>query len=271
MNGNQTFILPKVNFCDLELTRLVLGANPFGGFSHQNPERDQEMLTYYTIDRILETWDRAEKTGINTMVTNNESQHVVQAVRSYLDGGGTLQWIAQVNGRNKKSMFKAIDDVVEIGCKALYFHGALVDDAYQRQDADALQAWSEHARSLGVPVGVAGHAPEAHLWVDGLDLVDFHAVCFFNCGSLHVGKGEKFSLKDIGPAVDCIRKIQKPCIAYKIMGAGRIEPRMAFEFAFEKIKPSDVVNVGMYRGDKDNILEENASLVSEILTDPVLV
>jgi len=65
--------------------------------------------------------------------------------------------------------------------------------------------------------------------------------------------------------VEAIRQIQKPCIGYKIMGAGRIDPAMAFEYAFENIKPGDVVNVGMHRGDKDDMVEENAGLVRQVL------
>jgi hypothetical protein len=258
-------LLPSVDFCGLKVTRLVLGANPMGGFSHQNVERDEAMRTYYTTGRIQETWARAEAAGINTMVTNNETPHVVQAVREYLGAGGALQWIAQVNGRDQSAMLKAIDEAVAIGCKALYFHGGLVDEAYRRKDEQAIRSWCGHARSRGVPVGVAGHAPEPHLWVDSLGVTDFHAVCFFNCGSLHHGKGHKFRLSDMGPAAECVRRIRKPCIAYKIMGAGRIDPRMAFEYAFEHIKPTDVVNVGMHRGDKDDMVEENAALVREIL------
>jgi hypothetical protein len=48
---------------------------------------------------------------------------------------------------------------------------------------------------------------------------------------------------------------------------------MAFEYAFQEIKPTDVVNVGMYRGDKDDIVEENAAIVREILAadrEPVI-
>jgi hypothetical protein len=258
-------MIPQADFCGLKMSRLVIGANPFGGYSHQNPERDKEMVAYYSVDRIIETWQRAELVGINTMITNNESPHVVQAVREYCATNGILQWIAQVNYRLKADMFEAIDEVVNIGCKALYFHGALIDDAYLNQDDTMLRSWCEYARSKGVPVGVAGHAPEAHLWVDSLNIVDFHCVCFFNCGSLHAGKGDRFTLADIIPATECIRRIQNPCIAYKIMGAGRIDARMAFEYAFEHIKPGDVVNVGMYRGDKDGMVEENAAIVSSIL------
>jgi hypothetical protein len=152
-----------------------------------------------------------------------------------------------------------------MGCKALYIHGALVDAAYQERNVDRVRAWCDHARSLGVPAGVAGHAPQAHLWVNDLDIADFHAVCFFNCGSLHTGKGHKFQLVDMAPAADCIRRIKKPCIGYKIMGAGRIDARMAFEYAFSEIKDTDVVNVGMYRGDTDDIIEKNVALVREIL------
>ena len=260
-------MLPTVDFCGLTVTRLFIGANPFGGFSHQNEARSKEMVAYYTPERIKETWQRAEAAGINTMVTNNETPHVLQAVREYLADGGPLQWIAQMSKRNLPSMMEAVDDAVAIGAKAVYFHGGLVDGLYTERDADTLRTWVEHARSKGVPVGVAGHAPEVHDWVDSLDLVDFHTVCFFNCGSLHDGKGLKFKLRDAFAAAQCVQRMTKPCIAYKIMGAGRIDATMAFEYAFEQIKSTDVVNVGMYRGDKDDMVEENAATVRRILSE----
>jgi hypothetical protein len=258
-------MLPTVDLCGIPVTRLIIGANPFGGYSHQNPERDRAMLAYYTVERIAETWARTEAAGINTMVTNNETPHVLQAVREYLGSGGRLQWIAQVNGRDDPDMARAIDEAVEIGCKAVYFHGALTDSVYRTQDVGTLRAWCDHVRSHGIPVGVAGHAPEVHRWVDSLGLVDFHAVCFFNCGSLHDGRGHKFRLSDMTPAAATVRAIRKPCIAYKAMGAGRIDPRMALEFAFRQIKPTDVVNVGIYRGDKDDMIEEDVAIVRSIL------
>jgi hypothetical protein len=49
------------------------------------------------------------------------------------------------------------------------------------------------------------------------------------------------------------------------MGAGRIDARMAFEYAFGSIKPTDVVNVGMHRGDRDDMVEANAAIVRAVL------
>lgn len=258
-------MLPTVRFCGLTLTRLAIGANPFGGFSHQSEERDAAMKAWNTPERIRETWARAHDAGINVMVTNNETPHVVQAVEAYLKSGGPLQWIAQVSNGRSGDMRASVERVVTIGCRALYFHGGLVDRLYAERDADALRRWVSFARDFGVPVGVAGHAPEVHDWVHGLDLVDFHVVCFFNCGSLHAGLGHTFRLADVAPAVECVRRLGKPCIGYKIMGAGRIDPVMAFEYAFENIKPGDIVNVGMHRGDKDGIVEENAGIVRSLL------
>ena len=258
-------MLPTADFCGLNPTRLIIGANPFGGFSHQTPERDAEMVAYNTPQRIRETWARAEAAGINTMITNNETPHVLAAVTPYLAEGGPLQWIAQVSDSSYPSMADAIDRSVSIGCKALYFHGGIIDRLYSEGDDASLREWVAHARSYGIPVGVAGHAPETHYWVDDLDLVDFHVVCFFNCGSLHAGKGHKFRLADLAPAAECTRRLAKPCIAYKIMGAGRIDPVMAFEYAFENIKPIDVVNVGIHRGDKDDMVEEDVAIVRGLL------
>jgi len=257
--------IPKVNFCGIEVTRLILGANPFGGFSHQNRERDKEMIAYYTPAKIKETWARAWSAGINTMITNNETSHVIQTTADYLAEGGPLQWIAQISCRNYPTMQPAIDEAINIGCKAGYLHGGFVDNLYKNKDEKLLREYIEHGQSQGIPMGVAGHKPEVHYWVDSLDIVDFHVVSFFNCGSLHSGKGHKFKLADLFPAAECIQSIQKPCIGYKIMAAGRIDAAMAFEFAFDNIKPTDVVNVGMHRGDKDDMVEENVALVCQLL------
>ena len=115
-------MLPSVDFCGLNVTRLILGANPFGGFSHQTRERDDEMRSYYTPDRILETWERAEAAGINTMVTNNGTPNVMEAVRRYIGQGGRLQWIAQVSPAYKQNqtMLEALDEAAELGACAIY-------------------------------------------------------------------------------------------------------------------------------------------------------
>jgi hypothetical protein len=50
-----------------------------------------------------------------------------------------------------------------------------------------------------------------------------------------------------------------------VLGAGRIDPRMGLEYAYESIKPGDVVNLGMFRGDRNDMIAYNAALVRSIL------
>ncbi len=260
-------MLKTVDFCGLKFTKLLIGANPFGGYSHQTEERDIAMRSFHTEAQIFETWDRAWKAGINTFVTNNETPHVIEATAKYLANGGKMQWVAQLNGRLLKNMEEAIDQAIKYGAVAGYFHGMLVDDLFAAKDAETLKRWVDHARKRNFVIGCAGHNVNTHYWVDTLNLVDFHAVPFFNCGSVHskIG-GEKFQLDDVFEAVKLIRYLKKPCIAYKVLGAGRIDARMGFDFAVRNIKPGDVVNVGMHRGDNDNMVEENVAIFEQLLS-----
>lgn len=258
-------MLPIVDFCGIRLTRLLIGANPFGGFSHQNQARDQAMREYHTPERILETWERAWKAGINTFVSNNETPHVIASVEKYLSAKGPMQWIGQLANRNFVGMEQAIDRAVEIGCCAFYFHGGQVDQLFATRDDASVRRWVEHGRKTGLPVGVAAHNYEAHEWIHEMNLVDFHAVPFFNCGSVHSKEGgERFALDDVQRATTLIQAIDKPCIAYKILGAGRIDAAMGIDYALRHIKPGDVINLGMNRLDNDDMVEENVRLFTRL-------
>jgi hypothetical protein len=43
-------MLPSVDFCGLKVTRLVLGANPFAGFSHQNMLEENTAIVRAILD-----------------------------------------------------------------------------------------------------------------------------------------------------------------------------------------------------------------------------
>jgi hypothetical protein len=65
-----------------------------------------------------------------------------------------------------------------------------------------------------------------------------------------------------------IRQVKQPCLGFKILGAGRLcsdqqSVRNAFKFAFEQIKPTDGVIVGMFPWAFDEV-SANARLVREM-------
>jgi hypothetical protein len=80
--------------------------------------------------------------------------------------------------------------------------------------------------------------------------------------------GETYLSTDPPRMCEMIRRTRKPCLGFKILAAGRRcgapeDVRKAFEFAFQNIKPSDGVIVGMYPRYTDQI-GENVGLVREL-------
>jgi hypothetical protein len=57
--------LPKIKLGKLEVSRLILGSNPFFGFHHGNPHATaQQMREYYTDQRIMQVLDEAAQEEI---------------------------------------------------------------------------------------------------------------------------------------------------------------------------------------------------------------
>jgi len=257
--------LPTIRLGDLDVSRLIIGGNPFSGFSHQSAERDQEMLDYYTVGRIKETLAACESAGLNACVLRVDA-HICRMLNEYRLDGGHLQWFAQ-QGDLRPPHEANVDAAVAFGAKAYFLHGAMSDRLYTEGDWETMRRILEYVRSKGLLAGIAAHAPEVHLAAQeqGMPL-DFHMACFYNCGSLHAGKGEKFDPADPPKAVAAIRQLERPCLAYKVLAAGRRDAREGLQYAFESIKPTDAVVLGMFTEDNPHMVEENAATVREILT-----
>jgi hypothetical protein len=66
-----------------------------------------------------------------------------------------------------------------------------------------------------------------------------------------------------------LRQVKKPCLGFKVMAASRNcttpqSTEAALRFAFENLKPSDAIVVGMFQKHRNQV-EENSRLVRKIL------
>jgi hypothetical protein len=80
--------------------------------------------------------------------------------------------------------------------------------------------------------------------------------------------GETYLAADPERMCRVIRQAAKPCLGFKILAAGRRcdsaeQVREAFAFAFQNLKPTDGVIVGMFPRFSDQI-GENVRLVKEL-------
>jgi hypothetical protein len=146
-------MLPVVDFCGLNASRLMIGGNPFSGFSHQSSERDQEMLDYYSVANIKLALRRAEEAGINTTVMRSDN-HIHRMLREYSNEGGTIQWIAQLGyDGDEATIGRGIASAVAAGAKAAYVHGGIVDRCYADSNLSKLADYVAMIQNHGIPGG----------------------------------------------------------------------------------------------------------------------
>jgi hypothetical protein len=261
--------MDKVKIGTATFSRFVLGSNPFSGFSHQGLERDREMVHYFATARIKETLRQAEAAGITTLIARGD-HHVMRVLTEYWDEGGTLQWSCQTCpelGPPEPVLRKAQN----LGAVACHIHGGYADHLMLNGRIEELRPTVALARELGMTIGVAGHNPATIRWVEENLDVDYYMCCYYNTISRRAsaehraGTNELYRDEDRQAMVDTIHTLSRPAIHYKVLAAGRRDPAEAFAYVAKNLRPGDAVCVGVYPGDKPDMLTEDVRLFEEAL------
>jgi hypothetical protein len=267
--------VPRMKFFSAEISRIVLGVNPFYGYAHFNNNFGASMKEWYTPDRVCEVMHRCNQFGINAF-NYVHLDRAPQDLARFVAEGGQMHLIIQVTSAADAGML-----VKSVKPLALQRQGEVVDDAFQSGKMETVREWCKKARDLGVLVGVGTHIPEviAQVEEEGWD-VDFYSGCVYNRrrtgdewrtvlnGELLEMPHEIYLQSDPQRMYKVMRQTEKPCFAFKVLAAGRITGKgveQAFRTAFESIKPIDGIYVGMYPRYRDEI-RENVEAVQRILS-----
>ncbi|MBP1635881.1 MAG: hypothetical protein H6Q10_2455 [Acidobacteria bacterium] len=266
--------VPKMRFGNAEISRLIVGCNPFYGFAHYNRTLGAVMSEYYTAERVCDVLHQCARFGINTY-NYVDLGRAGQDLDRFIAEGGQMHLIVQ--GIGDPAPLYALRKPL-----AMYHHGERTDRAFQDGQMPSVREWCKQARDLGCLVGVGTHKPEVIALVEeqGWD-VDFYAGCVYNRtrtadewkkvlnGESLEMPGEIYLKSDPPRMYAVMRQTSKACFAFKVMAAGRIDDRgadEAFELAFASIKATDGVFVGMFPRVKDEV-REDAERVCRILRD----
>jgi hypothetical protein len=243
---------PKIKLGDLEVSRLILGSNPFWGYAHQPGNVAKEMTDYFTDERIVEVLDQAAELGVTT-VTAAPDPRWINLYTRYLDNGGKLKiWLAQAHG-NPAKMREEIDRAVKAGAKGVFIQGHRAEDHHAWGKFDMVRSWIEHIKSHNLPAGMAAHRPNVHLAAEEEGFpTDFYFQSFY------IPETYTPDLRD--NAIQTIKKLTKPVIAYKILAAGRTPAAEGFAFALKNIAAKDGMCVGIYPPAKTGMLAEDVGL-----------
>ena len=269
--------LPQIDFCGQSVSRLVIGGNPFSGNSHQNAQMDAEMEDFFTTQRIKDTLYQCLRNGINTAQMRGD-KHIMRVLREFRLEGGAIHWIGQT-APEMTPYEQNVRLIQRNGAFALYHHGTVTDALFKAGEYAEIERRLSVIRQSGMAVGLGSHMPEVFEYADAHHWdVDFYMCCVHNLSKVNrvsssvTGKsneGEPFDDEDRPLMYEMIRSTSKPCLAFKILGAGRhcatpTDVENAFSEAFHSIKPGDAVIVGMYPRDRDQVTE-NADIVRRVL------
>lgn len=252
----------------LKVSRLILGSNPFSGYSHQTAELDEEMKRYYSVAHIKAVIRQAEELGINTQFARVDN-HMSRVFLEYWDEGGKTQWVAQT--APERGDMRGAADAIARGAAGCYVHGGSMDFAYANHKLDAIPPVLEKIKEGGLIAGIASHNPEVIEWADkNLDL-DFFMCCYYNSANRDKsaehksGRPEWFHPEDRDHMTETIQGLSKPAIHYKVLAAGRNDPKEALAYVAKHLRPQDAVLVGIYNRLKPDMLKENVAILEECL------
>jgi len=261
--------LPQIRLGPHSVSRLICGANPFGAGSHLSVFVNHEMRSYYTPEQILKTLHRCQQVGVNCWQSGVGN---VDLYRRFVDSGGKMHYIAIAAGASS-----GIEKLAGGGCIAIAHHGEVTDRLFKNGQLIQIRDYLKRVRDAGMLAGISTHMPDVVDAVESADWdVDYYMTCVYErhrsaealeklLGQAPIPVGEVYLPLDPPRMFKAVRQTKKPCLAFKILAAGRLSERrqwveQAFRETFESIKPSDAVIVGIYDRYSDQPAE-NAAMV----------
>lgn len=253
---------PHTSIGGIKLSRLLIGSNTFGGYSHMTVARDTWLRKYFTVERIVDVLEACSARGLNGFVSGPvEKLH--QALRIHEDKTGRkIHWVCTPGGGNAAPTIEAeIDWAAEHGADYILPHPCWTDVRLvpDRNEIIGFDEIAKRVRGHGMIPGVSTHRPETVIVCDKRPYdVETYIQILNVIGFLMPVETEWCSR--------VVREAAHPVICIKPMAAGRVMPSTGFRWTYENCKPVDTVAAGFLSVEEAN---EDIDVCLEILTGKV--
>lgn len=262
----ETSTLPTIQLGKHQVTRLVAGYNPVGGYAHSVPKLSALMKEWFTPERTLEYVRRCERNGINTWQASIDRK-VFDALRAAWEGGSKMQWMCLMPDTDAAQW----KEVIGLKPIAVVHHGENTDRMFRSGEEGKIRDFIHKAHDFGVLAGVSSHSPQNIARIEDSHWEhEFYMTCFHNIRrdqeKVKAGLGdlpidELYLQGDPARMTAVVRQVSRPCLGFKILAAGRMctnraTLEKAFQFAYANIKKTDGAIVGMFPVLTDEIAED---------------
>lgn len=270
-------VLPKAKIKGLEFSRLILGGNLLSGYSHSRDLIYVSSLVkaYHHRDKIFSTLYLAEKCGVNTLLTNPIMATMIDEY--WKRGIGQIQFISDcaglnytAEGRFAKPWQEYVDIIkraIDYGACACYIQGETADHYIENGQPDAIEKAMQIVRDAKIPVGIGAHKIETvkacvqaglepDFWMKTLHHHNYWS-------ARHEQWHDNMYCFKPDETISYMKTLPQPWIAFKVMAAGAIHPKQAFQYAFEN--GADFICAGMY----DFQMVEDVNIAIDVLKQDI--
>ena len=264
---------------------MIIGDNPVNGHSYiQDQISGAEMSGYYTQERVVDLLFEVVEAGYNTILPI-ACPKIFGILREFRSKGGKINIIFQPYPVTP--LAENIEEMREFDPIATYHQGSVADYLIETGNEKQLFENLEILKKSGLPVGYASHDPGVVLRAEEENWgMDFYMTCLYNMRRNRKGQqsgfitgetkaGVVYGPEDRLEMLEVIKKVDKPCIAYKLLAGGQAligqnpEERETtikrlFKETYDNIKPNDIACIGIFQRDTDQ-LAQNTRILREIL------
>ncbi len=277
----QAASMPCGKIGDLNISRMIMGGNLIGGWAHSRDLMYVSKLfkAYNTEEKIFETFELGEQQGVNMVQVDPSYQDIVEKYKK--ERGGKIQTMICMHPSSDESQTRdQIKRLVDKGATTLYSHGAVADKCVMQDNIDVLGKALDLIKQEGLTAGIGSHSLEVPIASEKNNLdpdyyvKTFHPDRYWSATPKedreewcwhkgHSADHDKYHdnifCLDAQKTAEFMHAVEKPWVAFKILAAGAIHPRIGFSHAFKN--GADFICVGMF----DFQVADNAQLTRDVI------
>ena len=259
--------LPRGQIGKHEISRLVLGGNLIGGWSHGRDllYTDQLFKAYNNERKVYETLMLAEAAGINTINIGFPSNELLRKYKKAT--GSKIKVITQIAAdvKDESTLFKDLYAAIGFGVDIIQIQGNWVDWMTRDQHTDRIGTLLGKIREEGFTAGLGAHTIDSLITCKENGIVpDYYMKTMHHdrYWSAHP-RENRIPFEQDGPTsidhnkyhnnlfcpypertAEFVANATVPVMGFKVLAAGAISPEDGFNWAFEN--GADFICVGMF-------------------------
>ena len=259
--------LPLGKIGEHEISRLVLGGNLIGGWSHGRDllYTDQLFKAYNTERKVYETLMLAESAGINSINIGFPSNELLRRYKKAT--GSKIKVITQIAAdvKDESTLFKNMYEAIDYGVDIIQIQGNWVDWMTRDGHVDRIGKLLDKIREEGFVAGLGAHTVDSLIACKEQGIIpDYYMktmhhdqywsahprenrVPFEQDGVNHLDHNKYHNNLFCGfpeRTNEFVREATVPVMGFKVLAAGAIEPEDGFRWAFDN--GADFICVGMF-------------------------